>query len=181
MNTFSIEINSFLFELTTGTMSKKCFLSHNRDIFPNPEDMSDFVSVQTHTLKTYCTHWWVDEAGLEPSDAQVLPCVVPLLYMCSCRFGGLLVYINSVTNYIDSTQICVSPKGNVLVHKFGHRDRNRTQWYNISMAGCVPPIYIMCSYALEGVLVYLNSVRYYVDSSTQIWVPLRKYLFSIYN
>ena len=127
INTLSIEMHSFLFEIPTGTMSKKVFLYAQSRYFPNHNNMAALVRVRTHTLKASYTNW-MSEIGLEPSDAQVVPCAVPLFYMCSCSFGGLLVYINSVTNYINSTQICVSPKGNVLVHKLDHRIRNRTQW-----------------------------------------------------
>ena len=81
-------------------------------------------------------------AGLEATDAAFHHhYAVPLLYMCSCRFGGLSVYVNSVTNYVVSTQICVSPKGNVLVHKLGYRGRSQTQWYMISTAGCANDLY----------------------------------------
>ena len=46
----------------------------------------------------------------------------------------------------------------------------------------VPPIYayIMCSYDVEGVLVYLNSVKNHVDS-TQIWATLKENILLAYK
>ena len=159
-------------------MSIKEFLGTQSRLSSQLRKSIRFDSERVLMVQAWCTSW-VSETGLEPTDAPVYHCVLPLLYMCSWDLLGLLVYLNSVKNYVDSTQIWVLPKGNVLVHKLGHWDRIRTQWYKIRTAGCVPPIYVMCSYDLEGVLVYLNSVRNHVDSSTQIWVPPRKYLFSI--
>jgi hypothetical protein len=52
INTSSIEMHSFLFEIPTGTMSKIVFLYAQYRYLSNHEDMAHFDSVQTHTLKT---------------------------------------------------------------------------------------------------------------------------------
>ena len=62
--------------------------------------------------------------------------LTPYPWQKAIDFWCLLVYLNSVRNYVDSTQIWVSLKGNMLVHKVGHQDRIQTQWFMISTVGC---------------------------------------------
>jgi hypothetical protein len=50
INTLSIEMHSFLFEIPTGTMSKKVFLYAQSRYFPNHEDMAAFGSLSIDRL-----------------------------------------------------------------------------------------------------------------------------------